>query len=192
MIKSDDKMNDLRVRKTRDAIRNACIELLKTTPPAKVMIKDIATEATISRKTFYLHYSSIYDVIDDVLNELYDEIRTQTVYNPGEDGLYQAILAVFSGIDRYRMQILTAKSVFDPDFNACVGKFEEKVLECECFKPFYGNDGKMSDFVKGYMQSIFFMYVSWVTNHPETDADEIDALAKNCAHLLSSGIAGNV
>ncbi len=66
---------DLRVVRTRKNIRAALLELLKTTPYAKINISMIAREAQINRRTFYLHYHSIDDVMIDVMDTITADIR---------------------------------------------------------------------------------------------------------------------
>ena len=60
---------DLRVIKTRRAIRLAFEELLKQTDYSQITVSAIARKALINRNTFYAHYDSV----DALLNELYRE-----------------------------------------------------------------------------------------------------------------------
>lgn len=64
------KKEDLRVKKTKEAIRNAFISMICDMDYEEMSIKELALRAQINRKTFYLHYQSL----NDVLNELQDEI----------------------------------------------------------------------------------------------------------------------
>ncbi len=72
---------DRRVLKTRRAIKSALHELLMEKDSLKITITEIARRADVDRKTFYLHYDSINDVIRDVSRERLDtfdqEIRKQ-------------------------------------------------------------------------------------------------------------------
>ncbi|HAB94313.1 MAG TPA: hypothetical protein DCF49_06055 [Lachnospiraceae bacterium] len=56
-------MKDRRVTRTKAAIQNAYLNLLKKKGTEKITISDIAREADIDRKTFYLHYNSTEDII---------------------------------------------------------------------------------------------------------------------------------
>lgn len=60
---------DRRKRKTRNSIRKAFNELLLKKEYNTITITEIATTADIDRKTFYLHYNSI----DDILKEFQEE-----------------------------------------------------------------------------------------------------------------------
>ena len=64
------KQEDLRVRKTKEAIRSTFQTMICEMDYHQITIKELSTRAQINRKTFYLHYSSL----DDLLAELQDEI----------------------------------------------------------------------------------------------------------------------
>ena len=59
---------DKRVEKTRKAIKDALMELILAYDYNKITVKMITDKANIGRKTFYLHYNSILDVINDYKN----------------------------------------------------------------------------------------------------------------------------
>lgn len=61
---------DRRTRRTRSAIRIAFATLLTKKDISKITIRDIADYADINRATFYLHYSDVYDVLEDLENEV--------------------------------------------------------------------------------------------------------------------------
>ena len=61
---------DLRVVKTKKAIRNAFAELLSEKDIHNITVKDIADKAVINRKTFYNYYAGVYAVVDEIENEI--------------------------------------------------------------------------------------------------------------------------
>lgn len=61
---------DLRVQKTRNSILNAFIELRSNKPLEKITVKELAERAQISKQTFYLHYKDIYDLSEQLEQEL--------------------------------------------------------------------------------------------------------------------------
>ena len=68
-----EKKTDRRVLKTKKAIRNAFAELLSKKELQEITIKDIAEKADINRKTFYAHYSGVYQVVDEIENDIVSE-----------------------------------------------------------------------------------------------------------------------
>lgn len=65
----DKNMRDRRVTRTKKAIQKAYLDLLQNKGTDKITISDIAREADIDRKTFYLHYDSTEDIIKEYAEE---------------------------------------------------------------------------------------------------------------------------
>ncbi len=65
---------DLRVIKTRQAIRGAFLKLLKLKPYSKISIQDISETAVISRNTFYLHYMDKAALVEELFEESLNRI----------------------------------------------------------------------------------------------------------------------
>lgn len=63
---------DRRINKTKKSIKRAFAYLLSQKDVNDITITDIANEADINRKTFYNYYGGIYDVIDEIENEIAD------------------------------------------------------------------------------------------------------------------------
>ena len=65
---------DLRIIKTKMAIKNAFLQLLSEKSFDKISVADIAQYALIHRGTFYSHYTDKYDLLNKLEDELIDEI----------------------------------------------------------------------------------------------------------------------
>ena len=61
---------DLRIQKTRQAIREAFVSLRTTKNLEQITVKELCQQARISKGTFYLHYRSISDVLTEMQDEL--------------------------------------------------------------------------------------------------------------------------
>ncbi len=74
---------DRRVEKTKKSIREAYFDLLMKDGKQKITIAEIARKANIDRKTFYLHYDAVDDIIKDFaqdkINELVQRLKLQCV-----------------------------------------------------------------------------------------------------------------
>lgn len=71
---------DLRVVKTRDAIQQAFERLLEQHEYTDITVSAIAREARISRKTFYAHYTSVDELLQQMaekrINDIVSELKT--------------------------------------------------------------------------------------------------------------------
>ncbi len=65
---------DRRTKYTRNAIRDALMELLKTKPYSKISVTEICRLAEINRGTFYIHYYDVDDVLDDILSLAFSDV----------------------------------------------------------------------------------------------------------------------
>ncbi len=64
---------DRRTRYTRQAIREALLELMRQKSFSKVTVTEVCRLAEMNRGTFYLHYLDLCDVLDDILTEMTTE-----------------------------------------------------------------------------------------------------------------------
>ncbi len=103
------------VRKTRACIKKAFLELVKTKKYTRITVKELVDKANINRSTFYYHYNDIYDLINNVENELVVKVSdalkkiSREQYIPGchpqHIGVFNVIL---QDVELYR--ILTGKN----------------------------------------------------------------------------------
>lgn len=68
-----ERKTDLRVLKTRNAIKKTFKEMVMEMDASAIQIKELTERAMIHRKTFYLHYTCIEALYEDILSELSDE-----------------------------------------------------------------------------------------------------------------------
>jgi AcrR family transcriptional regulator len=69
---------DRRIQRTRQALRAALFELMKTKSYDDISIEEITEHANVGRATFYLHYKDKEDLLLEELSELVNE-RVQTL-----------------------------------------------------------------------------------------------------------------
>ena len=71
-VKGDDILpdTDLRVQRTKKLLKEQFKEMFLEMDYEKITIKELCERAMINRRTFYLHYNSIDDVLNEVLDEM--------------------------------------------------------------------------------------------------------------------------
>ena len=65
-----DKKTDRRVRKTKKQLQDGFIELRKTKSTKDITIKELCELKDLNRGTFYLHYKDIYDLSEQLEDEM--------------------------------------------------------------------------------------------------------------------------
>lgn len=68
-----------RVEKTKEKIKDAFIELYDNNNIENISIKDITNMAGFNRGTFYIHYNDIYDLLDEIEDEVLSEHKKITL-----------------------------------------------------------------------------------------------------------------
>lgn len=71
----DKTKTDLRVIKTRKAIKEAFLKLIQEKGYERITIQDIANEALISKNTYYLHYLDKPDLMEQLMKESMDRLN---------------------------------------------------------------------------------------------------------------------
>lgn len=73
----NNKKEDLRVRKTKQAIRKVFEEMICEMDYESITVKELTERAMINRKTFYLHYETIDALLEELQQEIVDSFINQ-------------------------------------------------------------------------------------------------------------------
>jgi AcrR family transcriptional regulator len=73
-LAASQKKTDARVRRTRDALGDALIELMQEKPFDTITVQDVLDRAHVSRSTFYAHYSDKDDLLMSDAEEFFESI----------------------------------------------------------------------------------------------------------------------
>ena len=73
---------DRRVRKTRRQLKECLTRLLKEKKIQDITVRELAEMADINRGTFYLHYKDVFDLMDQIKNELVEEVESVLTHHP--------------------------------------------------------------------------------------------------------------
>lgn len=114
---SQKSKQDLRFIKNENLIRKTFREMIAETEYRKISIKELTQRAQINRKTFYLHYSSL----DQLLSELQIELMSPTLEDIAKtnfpddvEEIIQHSFHFMSSLDSVDKKILSSKGNF-PD-----------------------------------------------------------------------------
>ena len=66
---------DKRIIKTKNNLKSALVELLKTYKIEDISIVELTNLAKVNRKTFYLHYNEVSSVFKEIENNTHEKIN---------------------------------------------------------------------------------------------------------------------
>ncbi len=113
---TDKPKTDRRIERTRTALRNALLALVRREEWAEINVREICREANIARSSFYLHYDNKTDLLDSVFASGMRDARAYVKANTGEKGRYASISwlveHVLSNRDFYRKGPLSNDEIY--------------------------------------------------------------------------------
>lgn len=74
---------DRRVRRTKRLLRQALAELMQEKEFKDITVTDLVERADINRGTFYVHYKDVYDLREQIENEMIETCRTLILDSTG-------------------------------------------------------------------------------------------------------------
>ena len=188
MQHKQEKKLDRRQIRTKGRIRDAFTSLIMEKNIEKITIKELAQRADIDRKTFYLHYKSIFDV----LTEIQDEFLCSVGHMVDECDLFTSsfdALPLFRKINDllnqnpafyHRLAVSDQYGFFHDKLKACMKDFfHEKYgerLDTSSLSPI-----KLNLYAEYVASGITALYVEWL-KHPEFDLEEVAEAASEISY----------
>ncbi|SEQ16332.1 transcriptional regulator, TetR family [Lachnospiraceae bacterium RM5] len=166
---------DLRQKKTLKAINNAYLELRSKKSVTKITVKELCELAEISKATFYLHYSDIYDLTEKMQKEIIESICSNIehpdyIFSSPMDFVTELFYALRSNVHMIRI-------VFSKDYQSAL----TKAIEVEIKERIFAKKSKLADdvrfniFITFLVNGSFYTYFENLKKFPE---EEIISVSK--------------
>lgn len=182
------KKEDLRAKRTRAFIRKTFEEMICEMDFEKITVKELTERAMINRKTFYLHYDSLEDLLLEMQNEMAQNFikRMQGLERPRDiDKITREFFLVHEELGKLGERI------------TCSGSYHyiSRRITSEIMEHTWKNDGNSAD---PYLQNIVMTFVSqstlaiykqWVADKKKIPLDEMIEIA---VKLICKGVEGMV
>lgn len=105
------KSLDRRAKMTRQILKQSLIELMKKKRIHEISIKKICETADINRSTFYHHYESQFDLFEEILNDIGNDIYEMVKKHSSNPEWMRLILEdAFTYIENHRETFLVILS----------------------------------------------------------------------------------
>ncbi len=173
-----------KTKKTKESIINSFWELYKTTHISKITVKNITDGAGVFRSTFYLYFTDVYAILEDIENKIITdwEIMFTKIIDEGHQELALDMITDFYEQDGEYLSIL-----FDHNGDPAFQKKIKDIMRPKMFLMFGIDDSnlKMHLAFEFIISAMFGYLTAWYKNSDKFSAKEAVELLRT---LTSSNI----
>ena len=183
-----ERKEDLRIQRTREAIRTTFEDMICEMDYEQISIKELAQRARINRKTFYLHYNTLDDLLREIQNEMAQNFikRTQGLERPRDmDKITREFFLCSEELGKLGERI------------TCSGnyKYISRKITNDIMNQTWKTDSRSSS-VNPYIQNVVMTYVAqstleiykqWIADGKKIPIEDIINIA---TQLICNGVNG--
>ena len=177
---------DLRTRRTHKLIQQTFREMLEEMDYERITIKELTRRANINRRTFYLHYSFLDELLEEIMNEIADgyiQLTKEMDYLTNMPEIVRSFLLYFAN-----QEPLYEKIICHGNFRYISDRVNQKIIDEKL--DYLDSLGNMDIYTKNLLisylnASALEMYRKWVSNKKRIPLEEFINLA---VQLICHGI----
>ena len=180
---------DIRVRNTMTSVRKALVDLMGEEKFENITISMLCKNANISRKTFYMHYASLDDVITDIGMDIYNQMSDR-FKSKGEDYTMNDVLAdiheiILSNIDIYSKM---ATSESHHEFHIALEIAFQKIVADVCRNTYGLTSHNLEYYSTFFASGIISVYGRWFRANDKQPTEKLFQMLQSCCFLGANGI----
>ena len=172
-------MEDRRIAKTKSALREAFVTLLKTKPLNDITVAELCRTANIDRRTFYNHYNNVNEIIDEI-DGIAEHILSEAVHGipiNTKEFFDQFTKIMLTNMDYYEVIVREDRSF--AALEARCKKLLSKAL-IEYYTVHSSVDPLHLEYMAEYCASgIMSVYTHWIRHGRKLPVEELSQLAFN-------------
>lgn len=182
------RKEDLRVQRTKESIRDTFKQMICEMDYEKITIKELTERARINRKTFYLHYNTLEDLLRELQNEMAGDFikRTEGLYRPRDmDKITREFFLTHEELGTLGERITCSGS-----YHYISRRITNEILSqtWQTDKNNSGMDPYVQNIVMNFVsQSTLTIYKQWVADGKQIPLEEIIRLT---TQLICNGLNG--
>ena len=169
---------DRRIVKTKESIRKAFLQLIQSKEFHKITVTELADTANIDRKTFYLHYNSISEILEEFEAELAGKVMALLKSHKNFD-----INFFFQGLNKIMMEdIGLYHRISETTSYSFLQTKCKDILKNTIKESFYGKTGmtaqKFNVYAEYIASGIIGIYTDWLRSNSGMPLEELTDTAK--------------
>lgn len=184
-----EKKTDRRILKTKRALRESLLYLLREQPIQKISVSRLCEKSDINRSTFYTYYSSPMDLLESIEDEILETLEEDMLQFERENSISQLMNSIISYISEHKQLVrLLFSDHGDPGF-------QNKLLYAtqHLMMPMWQN--RRPDYNTESLSSLHIYVVSgcmavireWITNGFQESEEEISSMLERLSSSTSAG-----
>ena len=179
----------------------ALISLLKVKDLEYITVKEICEKAGVNRSTFYLHYESIADLVEEVLDNV--DRRFSACFPAesygiaekiGSADLSDLVLVTRDYLEPYLRFVSENKDIYRAAFrnpretqsHIKYGYIKKQIME-PILKRFHVPDTRWKYYIAYYINGIMAIIKEWLETDCQDSVEMIAAVIEACVHPFSEG-----
>lgn len=187
----NEKKNNRSVRRTQKLLKDCLTELMRQKPISKITVRELTDAADLNRGTFYLHYKDIYDLLEQIETETFEEfVEISKAHQPLDKNCrpYPLLLDLFKFMEKNKefVQLILIENR-DPKF---IDKLKE-LIRIHCLHVwdtlFSVPTPELSDFYASYVISGCVGIIEYWMKHDA--AMSIEELAEKTEAIILKGVS---
>lgn len=166
--------------RSKSFIKHALIKLLSEKDFDRITVTEVIETSGISRGTFYSHYKSLDDVIDQIVDDEYNKIvgligeNCEIYFNP--DNVLMIVSTIFDYIEddkEYYTGIINYKPIFDSVMSKISEKYKNEAFRVIKEKCIIQNDDEANYILVYTVGGIIYEILKWSKDDTKLNANMV-------------------
>lgn len=169
---------DRRISKTKNTLKSALIELMEKKNYKDISVTELCNHSNINRGTFYLHYESVDNLVNELESDLQNSINNIiATHYPVRDKNFRPLLEELISFVKSEKDFISVLIGKNGDFNfirKSTRYYRELVLNLNTFTPLNTEDQKYLNFYTSFLvEGSAGVVYEWIKNDCKDDFIDI-------------------
>ena len=174
---------DRRIRKTRAVLKSSLLSLMKEKSVKHITVKELCDKADINRGTFYLHYTDVFDMLEQIEDDMFRELdeflvpidKQEDVLN---EELFREVFIFVKNNNEFCQVMLSDRGEI---------AFTKKLIKFlhSKFTNHFGDTNAAEHYFSFMVFGVLGIIESWLNNGMKETAEE---MAEICSNIIQNKI----
>jgi hypothetical protein len=151
---------DRRIKKTKDNIKKTYMSLLSNKSCNEINVVDIVNKADINRSTFYFHYSSMNELMDEIENDVINKILDIVEHNNVD--MLKMIMMVADEVKANHKSLKTIVTRFDGHFTSKIERAITPIVINSPYKKIIGTKEEQDYIATFIIDGALGVFTHWI------------------------------